>query len=92
VTPIDPQVDVGVFCVCLHTFATNQSVGLCSYLPFLLLKLLASQFVDRYNSGLVRSHGSDQRVQMLLFLYLLRPVAAKVVLYVANNPAIYFYL
>jgi hypothetical protein len=76
VPPIDPQVDVGVFCGCLHTFATNQYVGLCSYLP-LLLKLLASQSVDCYNSGLVRSHGSDQRVQMLL--HLLRPVAAKVV-------------
>jgi hypothetical protein len=79
VPPIDPQVDVGVFCGCLHTFATNQSVGLCSYLPFLLLKLLASQSVDCYNSNFVRSRGSNQRVQMLLLLHLLRSVAAKVV-------------
>jgi hypothetical protein len=79
VPPIDPQVDVGVFCGWLHIFATNQFVGLCSYLPFLLIKLLASQSVDCYNSGLVRSHGSDQRVQMLMLLHLLRPVAAKVV-------------
>jgi hypothetical protein len=28
--------------VCLATFATNQSAGLCSYLPFLLLNLLTT--------------------------------------------------
>jgi hypothetical protein len=42
-----------VFCGCLHTFATNQSVGLCSYLPFLLLKLLASQSVTATTSVLL---------------------------------------
>jgi hypothetical protein len=42
VPPIDPQVDASVSCGCLHTFATNQYAGLCSYLPFFLLNLLTA--------------------------------------------------